>query len=279
MTDYSSYPKAPYLTDNNSNVDLTPYDFVVASLLDGLTESLKFNTWVDMAYRAKKPIFGVVKILTSYYSKNTLGIWPAPENDMVFKLLRKRLIAPDGTTKYKVDAILIDTRTYYDGTQLIGGNWVIGVANHIREYIKSLGFKTFLLTDINSTLLYPNGSENPGVALTNEKFPVAVYQKGNPATDKLVIPWAPSAFLWWYGNRIISGVNTPMFVSLIDMEKLLKLLGLISGTVTPIPEIPPTVNTPEINQKLDLIIHKLDLCSQEADLIISKLDGIINNMR
>jgi hypothetical protein len=261
-----NYPIAPYLTDNNSDVDLSQYDFVVASLLDGLTESLKFNIWVDKAYRANKPIFGVVKIDPSYYSKNTLGIWFPPAQDKIFNILRKRLIAPDGKTKYKVDAILIDTRTYYYGTQLIGGNWVIGVAEHIREFIRSLGFRTFLLTDANASILYPNGSENPGVALTNEKLPVAVYQKGNPARDKLIIPWASSAFLWWYGNSVINSVNTPMFVSLVDMDKLRKMLGLPSGTTVPDPIIPPTTNPTEIGQKLDLINSKLDV-------IISKLSG------
>jgi hypothetical protein len=265
MTGYTNYPKAPYLTDNNTDIDLSKYDFVVASILDGLIDSLKFNIWVDKAYRANKPILGVVRIDPNYYNKNTLGVWIPPENDKVFKLLKKRLIAPDGRTKYKVDAVLIDMRSYYSGNQLLGGNWVTGVAEHVRDYVKSLGFKTFLLTDINSLNLYPNSNENPGVMLTNEKFPVAVYQKGNIGITQLKIPWANSAFLWWYGSEIINGVLTPMFVSLVTQDKLNQILGVVTTSE-------PVVIPPVVSEISDDIISKLDL-------IISKLDVIINNIK
>jgi hypothetical protein len=261
VTDYSSYPKAPYLTDNNANVDLTPYDFVVASILDGMVPSSKFNTWVDMAYRAKKPMIGVVKIDPAYYGVNTLGFWPPPENDLVFKMLRTKLLAPDGVTKYKVDAILIDTRTYYDKNgNLYGGNWIDGVTDHIREWLTKAGFKTFLLSDNSVVNLYPNSSQNPAVMLASEKLPIAVYQKGNLTSTTPLIPWASSAFLWWYGTSYINNVLTPMFCSLLTMDKLMVLLGLSSGTVTPPPVVvPPTTVPTEIGAKLDLINSKLDV--------------------
>jgi len=256
VTDYSGYPKAPYLTDNNVNVDLTPYSFVVTSLLDGTHASDKFNQWVDAAFKAKKPILGVVKIDPHYYSKDfTLGFWPALEHDLILKLLKTKLLAPDGVTRYKVDAILIDMRTYYhtDGSK-IGGAWLGGVVNHVRDALKSWGFKTFLLADMNAVTLYPNTTENPSVMLTNEKSPIAVYQKGNPALGGVKIPWANSAFLWWYGNATISGVLTPMFVSLITEDRLNALLG----TLVVEPPVTPPVIPPVTGDKLDLIISRLD---------------------
>jgi hypothetical protein len=259
MTDYSQYPKAPYLTDNNVNVDMTPYSFIAASMLDGTHPSDKFNQWVDLAYKAKKPMVGVVRIDPHYYSKDfTLGFWPLPENDLILKILKPKLLAPDGVTKYKVDAILIDMRTYYeaDGSK-IGGAWIGGVVNHVRDVLKKWGFKTFLLTDYNSVALYPNTTENPSVMLTNEKSPIAVYQKGNVASGTVKIPWANSAFLWWYGSAIVSGVLTPMFVSLLTEDKLNALLGTLVPPEPPV-VIPPVV-PPVTGDKLDLILSKLDV--------------------
>ena len=259
MTDYTNYPKAPYLTDNNESIDTTPYKFIVASILDGTHPSDKFNHWVDVAYKAKKPLIGVVRIDPQYYSKDfTLGIWPAPENDLILKILKTKLLAPDGITKYKVDAILIDMRTYYyaDGMK-IGGAWIGGVVNHIRDALKKWGFKTFLLTDINAVTLYPNATENPSVMLTNEKLPIAVYQKGLTKTVGLKIPWASSAFLWWYGSSIVNGVLTPMFVSLVSEDKLNSMLGTLVTTEPPV--VIPPILPPITGDKLDLIIYKLDV--------------------
>jgi hypothetical protein len=246
--------------------DVAPFDFVVISAIDGIVPNKSFNVFLDKAYRAGKPVIATVRIDTSYYSVNTLGFWPPEGNDKVYNLMKKMFIMPDGSSRYSsISAVLIDMRNYYgtDG-KLVGGAWIMGVVKHIRDWLTKAGFKSYILTDARAVALYPDPAGAVATALSQEKT-IAVQQneQNNP---KLSIPWAPSAFLWWYGTKFIGDTATAMFRCIFVKEELYKFLGFKPTVVyvppVVIPTVPPIVvtNNPteiQLLQSIDLRLSKI----------------------
>lgn len=247
--------------------DVTSFDFVVISAIDGIIPNKMFNTFLDKAYRTGKPVIATVKIDPSYYSVNTLGFWPPEGNDKVYNLMKKMFIMPDGISRYtSISAVLIDMRNYYgtDG-KLIGGAWVMGVVKHIRDWLTKYGFKSYILTDNKAVALYPDPAGAVATMLSQEKT-VAV-QQNEQSNPKLSIPWAQSAFLWWYGSKFIGDVPTAMFRCIFVKEELYKFLGFKSPIISPPPVvIPPIVLPPATNQD-QLVVDLL----RSIDLRLSKI--------
>jgi hypothetical protein len=247
--------------------DLKPFDFVVLNALDGMVQNDKFNVYLDVAYRLNKPVIAVIKIDTSYYSTNTLGLWPPEEDDRVFRMIKKMFLMPDGKSRYtSINAVLIDMRSYYDNKGgLIGGAWITGVVIHIRDFLTRLGFKTYILTDNKAVALYPNPAGAVATYLSKEKVPVAV-QQNEQYSPKLSIPWAPSAFLWWFGSKFVGETPVAMFRCIFVKDALYQFLGFKptvpvdaggGGVIIP-PVVIDTVPTEiQLLQSIDLKLSKI----------------------
>ena len=211
-------PSAPYLGSNNKKVNWPSLDFVVINLINGLEMNPLFSDQVQGAYDANIPAIAVVGIDPEIYSTDyTLGVWPKPEDDKVFKLIKPKLINPSGG-KYGIQAILIDTRS----TSHLG-NWVAEVTLHIREQLNAWGYdRVYLLTDASDATHKWNPAENPAVMFQQEQKPVAILDIGRAMPR---VFWANSVFLHWYGSEQYGGVSTAFFRAIATKEIFYQQIG------------------------------------------------------
>jgi hypothetical protein len=172
-------------------------------------------------------------------------MWPLPEHDKVFKLIKPKLLNPSGG-KYGIQAILIDTRAKEMAETY--GNWVTGVVDHIRDQLKAWGYTNiFLLTDATDATKNWDPSKNPAVMFQQETHPVAVI---DTAKSFPRLFWANSVFLHWYGSEEYGGVSTAFFRSIATKEIFYQQIGWVPRQTEVDAPVDEVVGSTEVMKKL-----------------------------